>query len=429
MIKMDFKNITSTPGIGGRIKQFCEDFIVEEIGYTFSTSLTYLPDKKVPELDWDKVFLEKKDNDQLLVDMEKFNLSTTTAINEMSRFLRTSKSRFGYAGLKDKRALSVQRISIYEPNKERLSKFYFKTIKIYNPVWSKNRIDIGDLRQNKFTITFRKINGYSKEDLEILFSDFQKQIEKTGLINYFGEQRFGGVRDITHRVGKLILQNNYKEAVMLYLTESTDLETPELQKARQELKEDNNFKKHAYDFPNGTGYERVMLNYLAYNSEDYLGAFKALPKAIQYLFIHAYQSYLFNEIINERIKKGYGIEKIDGDTIINDEIAIPLFGFSSKFSEGLAGIIEHEILDREGITIGAFFNKDHSVFSSKGDYRPIRIPVYDLKLLSIEEDEKNQEELPGSLSLTLSFTLDKGNYATNLARELIKPEPTDNRWC
>lgn len=426
---MDFKYITTTKGIGGRIKQFCEDFIVEEIGYTYSTNLTYLPDKKVSEINWKEVFEKKKDNDQLLVDMEKFNLSTTTAINEMSRFLRTSKKRFGYAGLKDKRAMTVQRISIYEPSEERLSKFYFKNIKIYNPSWSKNRVDIGDLKQNRFTLTFRKIQGLTKDELKELYLDFEKQINQQGLINYFGEQRFGGTRNITHKVGKLLLQHKYEEAVMMYLTEPQELESKELQEARAQLNKDRNFKKHAYDFPTGTGYERVMLNFLANNPDNYLGAFKALPKAIQYLFIHAYQSYLFNEIINERIKRGYGLEKIDGDVVVNGEIMIPLFGFSSKLQEGLAGEISHYILDKEGITLNDFYNKDHSVLSSKGDFRSIRVPVHDLRLISIEEDSKNQEEFPGSLSLTLSFTLDKGNYATNLARELIKPEADDKRWC
>lgn len=424
---MEFNYITTTKGTNGRIKQFCEDFIVEEIGRDYKTSLTYLPDKQVPNLDWDSIFEKKEDNDQLIVDLEKFNYSTTSAINEIARFLRTSKKRIGYAGLKDKRAMTVQRLSIFEPEKSRISKLYFKNIKIYNPIWAKERIDIGDLKQNRFTITVRKISGFSKEELEVLYSDFSKQIEKTGLINYFGEQRFGGLRDITHRVGKLILQRNYKDAILMYLTETQEFESEELTKARQELKEDLNFGKHARAFPARSGYESPILNYLSNHPDDYLGAFQVLPKAIQYLFIHAYQSYIFNEIITERIKRGYGIEKIDGDTILNGEIAIPLFGFSSIFSEGLAGQIEHEILDKEGITLQDFYNKDHSVFSSKGDYRSIRIPVYDLKLLEIETDDKNQEEFPESLKLTTSFTLDKGNYATNLARELIKP--TDPKWC
>lgn len=424
---MEYKYITTTKGTGGRIKQFCEDFIVEEIGRDYSTKLTYLPDKNLPEIDWDKVFEAKEDNDQLIVDLEKFNYSTTSAINEISKFLRTSKRRIGYAGLKDKRAMTVQRISIFEPNKERISKLYFKNIKIYNPVWAKERIDIGDLKQNRFTITIRKIQEQSPEELKELYAEFSDQINKTGLINYFGEQRFGGLRDITHRVGKLIIQRNYKDAILLYLTETQEFENEEITKARQELKEDLNFGKHARRFPSRSGYESPILNYLSNHPEDYLGAFKVLPKAIQYLFIHAYQSYLFNEIISERIKRGFGIETIDGDTILNGEIATPLFGFSSQFSQGIAGEIEHYILDKEGINLQDFYNNDHSVFSSKGDYRPIRIPVYDLKLLDIGLDEKNQEDLSGSLFLSFSFTLDKGNYATNLARELIKP--IDPKWC
>lgn len=424
---MEFNYITTTKGTGGRIKQFCEDFIVEEIGRDYQTKLTYLPDKKVPEINWEEVFEKKEYNDQLLVDLEKINYSTVSAINEISRFLRTSKRRIGYAGLKDKRAITVQRISIFEPTKERISKLYFKNIKIYNPSWAKDRIDIGDLKQNRFTITVRRINGFSKEELNSLFLEFSNQINNTGLINYFGEQRFGGLRDITHKVGKLILQRNYKEAILLYLTDTQEFESEELTKKRQELKEDLDFGKHARDFPSKSGYESPILNYLAKHPEDYLGAFQVLPKAVQYLFIHAYQSYLFNEIITERIKKGFGVSKIEGDTILNGEIAIPLFGFASQFSEGVAGKIEHEILDKEGVSLSDFYNRDYSVFSSKGDYRPIRIPVYDLKLLEIKVDEKNQEEFPESLTLIFSFTLDKGNYATNLARELIKP--TDPKWC
>lgn len=420
---MNKNYLTTTTGTGGRIKQFCEDFIVEEIGKDYKTELTYLPDKKTPEFDWDLFFENKNDSEQLLLDMEKFNLSTTSAINQISRFLRVSKRRIGYAGLKDKRAITVQKISIYEPNKERLKKLLFKNIKIYNPVWSEKRIDIGDLNQNRFTITVRQIKHLTKEELNNIFNDFKNQVDRTGIINYFGEQRFGGMRDITHKVGKLIIKRKYKEAILLYLTETHEFEIPEITKAREELKNELNYGKHAKSFPSKTGYESAILNYLARNPDDFLGAFKVLPKAIQYLFVHAYQSYLFNEIISERLKEGYGVEKIEGDTIINNELVIPLFGFESKISEKKAGEIEKRVLDKEGITLEDFYNKDHSVFSSKGDYRALITPVYDIKLHKIEEDSKNED----SLALTFSFILNKGNYATNLAKELIKPDYP--KWC
>lgn len=420
---MDYNYITTTKGTGGRIKQLCKDFLVEEIGLDYKTTISYIPFEKKVEIDWNTFFETKENYDQLHLDLEKFNYSTTSAINEVSRFLRTSKKRIGYAGLKDKRAITVQRISIYEPTKERFSKFNFKNIKVYNPSWSNKKIDIGDLKQNKFTITIRQIKNHTREELQEIFLNFKNQINDSGIINYFGEQRFGGSRNITHRVGKLILQRNYKDAILLYLTETNPLENEEISKKRKELKTSLDFGKFAKDFPSRTGYESPILNYLSKHPEDYLGAFKVLPKAIQYLFVHAYQSHLFNEIVNERIKRGL-LSQIDGDIVIDRNVMIPLFGFASQFSEGIAGEIEQQILKKEEITLNDFFNKDHSVFSSKGEYRALKVLVYDLELLEIENDDENKE----CVSLKFSFILDKGNYATNIARELIKPKE-EYGWC
>ncbi len=424
---MYYNYITTTKGIGGRIKQFCEDFIVEEIGRDYSTKVSYLLDNSFPENDWDKVFESKGDNEQLYLDMEKLNLSTTSAINLVSRRLRFSRKRVGYAGLKDKRAITAQRISIYEPTKEGLAKASFKNIRLYNPSWANERIDIGSLTQNRFTVTVRQITGFTKEELQELFHEFYREIEQTGFINYFGEQRFGGQRDITHKLGKLILKRDYKSAILLYLTQPSNCESQELLQVRRQIKEDMDFGRHARAFPSSSGFESQILNYLASHPDDYLGAFKVLPKSIQYLFVHAYQSYLFNEIINERIKRGFGLQAIDGDTLVDGKVAIPLFGFASHLSNGTAGEIEQEILCREGINLCDFFNKDHHVFSTKGDYRLMTVPVYDLKLLEIADDCKNQDVLSSPLCIKFSFVLDKGNYASTLARELIKP--SDQKWC
>ncbi|MDD3975978.1 MAG: tRNA pseudouridine(13) synthase TruD [Candidatus ainarchaeum sp.] len=421
---MEFKYITDTPSLGGRIKNFAEDFVVCEIGKDYSTYVKYLPDKKVEEINWDDVFNQNTENkDFLILTMEKINLSTTTAISQMSRFLRLSKKRISYAGLKDKRAMSSQKISLYQPEKERLSKFYFKNIKVYDPVWSNDKIDIGDLKENHFIITIRQIENKTEEEIKEIILNCIQQINKKGLINYFGEQRFGGIRDITHKVGKLVLQGDYKSAIILYLTETFDLEREDIKQARLALKQDLDFPKHAAHFPSKTGYESAILNYLAKNPTDFLGAFKILPKSIQYLFTHAYQSYLFNELINLRIDRGYGIEKIDGDRLDkNGVVLLPLFGYESCFSKGLAGDLEKEVLDREGITFKYFFNKDHSVFSSKGEFRKIKTEVRDLKLLEVSDDLKNKEEMNNPKKAIVSFILDKGQYATVFLREIIKKE-------
>jgi len=419
---MEFRYITKTKGTGGRIKQSPTDFKVEEIGVNYQTKINYLPDKDQPEINWKEVFEKKtSDTDYLIVDLEKNNLATTSALNQLARFLQTSKKRFSFAGLKDKRALTSQRISIYQPSQERLSKFNFKNIKIYNPFWSKEKIDIGLLKANRFTVKIKQITNLSKDDLDSLVNQTIEQINKNGLINYFGEQRFGGVREITHKVGKLLLLKRYKEAVILYLTEISELEREDIKLAREALKKDLNFRKHAANFPTQTGYESAILNHLANNPTDFLGAFKVLPKSIQFLFIHAYQSYLFNELINLRIDKGYGLEPIEGDKVIDGEVYLHLFGVRSEFSKGLAGELEKEIIKKENISFKDFYNKEYSVLSSKGEFRKIKTSVNDLKVLSIEDDVDN-EDLDDPLMLSLSFVLDKGQYATVALREIIKKE-------
>ncbi|HPC10368.1 MAG TPA: tRNA pseudouridine(13) synthase TruD, partial [archaeon] len=88
---MNFKYITTSPGLGGRIKQYAEDFVVSEIGKDYETNVLYLPNKKVVDIDWSEIFQKKGDNQFLILDLEKYNLSTTTAINKIARFLRISK--------------------------------------------------------------------------------------------------------------------------------------------------------------------------------------------------------------------------------------------------------------------------------------------------------------------------------------------------
>lgn len=420
---MNYRFLTSTKPLGGRIKQLPKDFIVEEIGSDYKTSVKYLPDKKIETIDWENVFNEKKDGENyLILDMEKHNLSTIQAISEMSRFLRLSKSRFGYAGLKDKRSISSQKISLYDPTIERLSKFYFKDIKTYNPSWSSKKIDIGDLKENKFIITIRQIKNFSESEIKEIILNAFKEINEKGLINYFGEQRFGGSREVTAKVGKELLYKNYSEAVMLYLTEPSDFEEEDLKNARKDILETKDFKKWSSSFPSRSGFEVSMLNYLSENPNDFLGCFKNLSKSMQFLFIHAYQSYIFNEIINLRIDKGFGTEKIDGDKIIEDKIYLQLFGYDSKFLDHKAGEIEKEIFKKENVHFKHFFNKDYSVLCVKGDFRPLLTFPRNLELISISDDELNQEDMPGSKKATISFILDKGQYATVLVREIIKKE-------
>lgn len=419
---MDFRYLTTTKGIGGRIKQLPQDFVVEEKGFDYSTNVNFLPDKKVPEIDWKFVFENKPaGKPHLYLDLEKHNLSTAQAISQMSRFLQFSKKRFGYAGLKDKRSISSQRVSLYDPNLDRLSKFYFKDIKVYNPSWHSEKISIGDLKENHFKITIRQITSFTKPLLEKTIIECFQEIKKNGLLNYFGEQRFGVSREVTSEVGKHLIFKDYKQAVLVYLTKLSPFDSLEVKQARQDLLLNKDFKKWCSVFPLKDGFERTLLNHLSKHPDDYFGAFKTLSRPMQFLFVHAYQSFLFNEMINYRLDNKLSLSTpLPEDKVINGVVALQLFGYDSKFSEGKLGEMEKDIFKREGINFKHFYNKDYNTLSCKGDFRESIIFPRDLKLLSIEEDDLNQKDLPGSLKATVSFVLDKGQYATVLIRELIK---------
>ncbi|MAG22213.1 MAG: tRNA pseudouridine(13) synthase TruD [Candidatus Diapherotrites archaeon] len=411
---------TKCQGIGGQIKRRYTDFVVEEI----------TPDEKVCEVkkflgDYDWAYEEstldipenKKELDFIHLDMEKINKDVNYCIRIITRFLQCSKKRVGYAGLKDKRGVTCQRISIYQPDLERLARFNSRGIDLRNPKWSKDKIEIGSLSRNRFTIVIRDLETEEKElktNLEKCFAE----IEKTGIANFFGEQRFGGIRKVTHLVGKEFITGNPEKAVMLYLTATCPKEDEDIRNARLKLFETRDFSEASKAFPSKYRYERALIHHLCKYPSDFVGAFRQLPKALCYLFSHAYQSYLFNEIIEERIKKKWGLKKVKGDILLNGEPTAPLLGFESKFAKREPGEIEAMVLEREKISLENFRVKEFPELSSKGARKSIVLKPQKLELLEIGDDEFSE----GKKMAKISFELEKGSYATTVLREIMKVE-------
>lgn len=413
---------TTTEPLGGRIKQRYSDFLVEEV----------LPDGRMCKVErFDRAFSERKkefekllvppsnEKEQLLLDLEKINQDTNFVFARLARGLNVSKKRIGYAGLKDKRGITCQRISLYRPDPQRVERFGFRGIELRNPEWSDKRIELGELKGNNFVVTIRGI-GKSEEEIKKIISEFGEQA-KEGLPNFFGNQRFGGKREITHRVGKLLLAEKFEEAAMLYLTETYPEEKEELRNARINLAKTNNFAQALKEFPAlDARAEVAMLNHLVNNPKDFAGAFGKLPKKIRYLFVHAYQSHLFNKIIEERLKQfgKKGLQKIDGDELSDKEPGALLPGFESKFAEGKAGEIEKKILAEEGVDFRNFRVSGMSELSSKGSRKNIVLRPENFNLVETGADEFNE----GKTFARISFFLSKGNYATTVMRELLKEE-------
>lgn len=380
---------SKTPGIGGTIKQLPDDFVVEEIS----------PDRKVIVIDSKHESGENFKGEFTHCTLQKYNWDTMRAVREISKRLHISQNRIGFAGTKDKRALTTQRISIYNVPVESLIKIKIKDISLGNFRYGDDKIDLGDLWGNRFTATIRNINkNLNSDEIKKRTNQIFDEL-KYGFPNFFGVQRFGTVRPITHLVGKEILKGNFKKAVMIYLCDIYEGENPEALNARKKLAETKDFKEALKYFPRHLGYEVSVLNYLAKHPGDYHKAIQVLPKKLKMMFVHAYQSFIFNTALSRYIKGGFYVERL------------PLVGYKTVPDE-----ISSEILDAEGITPGNFKINYMKDLSSKGMIRECFVPVYDFKILGAGEDELNQERN----KIIIQFSLPKGCYATSLLREFMK---------
>lgn len=408
----------SSKGIGGKIKQRIEDFIVEEVGLNGEriragrfVERFSLDEKKEGWLE--KVPGEGSGGEHLVLVMEKFNYDMNLAVRKIARFLQCSKERIGYAGMKDKRSVSAQRISLYKPDLERVRLFTNRSIELRNPFWSKDRIELGDLQGNYFTIVVRDI-ALDEVEARARLNELFKEIEEKGVANFFGVQRFQ-TTGLSYEIGKAVLKKDFEKAVKLFLCSPRDREHGESVSARARLAESWDYSRASREYPITLRFERAMIHYLCRNPEDYVGALRELPKRLRIMFTHALQSKLFNDFLEERIKV-YGLGKAEGEQLLEGESALPLYGFQSVFDEGLLGEIERKVLEREGLDKRHFFVKEMKEMSSKGGLRRIVFYPRDLKLLRVFDDELNE----GRKAAEIEFFLDKGCYATVLLKEITK---------
>ncbi len=378
--------LSKTPGISGVIKKVPEDFLVEEI----------TPEGEILEINKEEEgevpFGEKQD--YIHFTLQKYNWDTLRAIKEISKRLRVSRKRFGFAGTKDKRAITTQRVSLWNQEIENLMKVRIKDIEIKTPRYAPERINLGQLWGNRFTVKIRETN-LTKEEVEERIKTTIKELNHQ-IPSYFGVQRFGIQRPITHLVGKEILKKNFKRAVMIYLAGVFPTEREEAREARKILKESEDFKEALKKFPTYLGYEKAILNHLVNQETDFIGALRKLPKKLRWMFVHAYQSYIFNKTLSYYLKKGEEVS------------SLPLPGYDSELDKVTLKIIQKEKVSLEDFKINSM-----PELSSRGETRPVFFEINDFKIHSISQD-----------NVTLQFSLPKGTYATVFLREIIK----DRYW-
>ncbi|MEM3556156.1 MAG: tRNA pseudouridine(13) synthase TruD [Candidatus Micrarchaeia archaeon] len=396
---MKLAYLSKLEGIGGVIKSSPEDFVVEEI----------MQDGTILELN--KTFNKQGEGEFVHFILQKRNWNTLQALKEIGKKLHCGIKRFSYAGMKDRNALTTQLASAFGIDRNALLNLKIKDIQI-NGAWQANeKVKIGELLGNRFTITIRNVSGDSGGRVKRIME------ELNGLApNYFGEQRFGSIRKNTHLVGKAIVSGNFKEAVWNYLTYIDENEREEGKEARRKLAEEEDFKRALNYFPKYLKYERILLNHLSQHPNDYVNALRKLPRGLSLMFVHAYQSYLFNKTLSKRISSGV-IRREDDVMCKVDSFGFPNMNELGEEGELPVGRVigyetknlteeEREILEEEGINEKNFLIKSLPEISSKGARRCLFIS---LKNFSFRQNE----------NITFKFLLPSGSYATSVMREFL----------
>jgi tRNA pseudouridine13 synthase len=405
---------TDADGCGGILRSSAEDFGVDEVYLDFNY----------------------EGGRYLVLDVEKKDWDTHHLIRELASQLRISQKRFGWAGTKDKRAVTRQRISIMNLDESELERITLPDIKIRVLGRTNRNVDLGDLLGNRFKIKIKEMNC---RDLPSRLARITEEIRNlSGIPNYFGIQRFGETRPVTHKVGEALVRGKVEEAVFTYLAMPFRDESEITRNTRQTLWDTRDIRNALKTYPSYLRYELAMLNYLFERPGDYAGSFNVLSPNLRHMFVHAYQSYIFNRILSRRMAEGLPLSKaIDGDVVcfakggLPDQektqavtqdnlyavnrlvdrgrawVTLPLYGFESSLTGGEEGRIEGEILRDESVTKEDFRIPANPDLGSRGTRRTALLQV--APIVTIHGD-----------CAELEFFLPKGSYATVVLREYMK---------
>ncbi len=274
----------------------------------------------------------------LLILLKKRNFTTQETLEEIAKKTGISIKDIGYAGLKDKFSVSYQYITIPAEHEEKIRTTKMDNIELYNIGKTGKKISVGDLIGNEFEITLHGCN----------LKEVSKAIGKLDAVpNYFGIQRFGRNRN-NHIIGRCLVKRDFKSTLKLINS-------------------------------NGFSYSCI---------ED-------APKKMLKFLVHAYQSWLFNEMLNTFMATN------DKPKFCN----AALFGSCSKLGNNAYDAILKRIIIKEKICADDF-RLSELKFSCQGGLRPAFIKISDLDYAVTGE------------TVRLKFRLPKGSYATNVLNAL-----------
>ncbi|CAH2354747.1 multisubstrate pseudouridine synthase 7 [[Candida] railenensis] len=261
----------------------------------------------------------------------KENKETMEIASTISKFLRIPSKSIRYAGTKDRRGVTAQRFSIHKGKVARVSSLNkgLRGAVLGGFTYEDQSLSLGDLLGNEFVITIRDAktfkNDNSEENVEDVVAKCFDSLKTKGFINYYGMQRFGTFSISTHSLGIHILQEDWKGAAELILSEQ-EIVSPDSVEARKIWAETSNPSLTLKKMPRRCTAEHSILSVLEreplnseeqYSSNSYFKAIMSIPRNLRIMYAHAYQSYVWNQVVSKRVEL-FGLEVQVGDLVIDN---------------------------------------------------------------------------------------------------------------
>ena len=375
---------TKFNGIGGRIRSKTEDFQVSE--------------KIAKNID-----ISKNENEGYAVyKLKKKKIDTNHALSDI---YRKKGIRLKALGLKDASAITEQFVCSGKKNTV-IENFSTEKYSLEKIGFVKKPLSKKDMLSNHF-----KIKIFDCENNLSSFTEHEK------ILNFYGYQRFGSKRPVTHLIGKAILQKDFQKAVDLILSFCSSYDSKENIEIRTKLKDKENYSKYLDQVPLQMDIERLVLQEMIQKNNP-LSAIRSIPLSLRRFYVQAYQSFIFNQSLSRAFLSGENLFNCNQNDICfdskgvigkfipnsNQRLALPFVGYSyykkTRFDKHIS-----EILKQEEILPKFFFVKEMQEVSNEGGFRQASIFCSDF---SVSET-------------TVEFLLSRGSFATILLREIMKP--------